>query len=183
MMIPIVRFLYFFALGHGDLLSRAIAADGLQQVVLGQDLGELQHRQGHGVDVVGQRQGDIVGQVGRVLQVFGHGFADGHFHVAGESTEDVLGQLALRRRHLRVLDFVARSELPGGLAAGLARGVRHQLGDVVFRERDLLLFHGPLTSGQKCARRKAGKASRAAGSTLGLWARLLNPCLTRPFRR
>lgn len=111
--------------------------DDLDQIVVGQDFGELEDWIGDAVGVLGQRQYDLVGHVAGPLQVLGQRLAYPHLGVADHEAEDILGDTALRRPHYAPVE-VGRDL--GRRRPGLARGIGQKTDNVVLAQR--LLGHG-----------------------------------------
>ena len=111
--------------------------DQADQVVVGQDLGKLKHRQRDAVDVLGEVQRHVVGHLNGELQVGRQCLADHRGGVLDHRPQDVLDQPALGRRQAVAVDL--RRKLRREAGPGVRAGIRQQSGDIVARQ---VMGHG-----------------------------------------
>ena len=89
------RFRHRRPLGDGHLFLGILAAHELDQVLIGQRLGELQDGHRHRGDILGQAYRHVAGDAGVLLEIVGQGLAHPHLGVLNHETENFFRQLAL----------------------------------------------------------------------------------------
>ena len=115
-------------LGDRRLLRGLPATHDLDQILLGQDLGEFEHRQGDAVHVLRQRERHVVRQIRGRLEMRGERLADQDPGVLHQGSEDVLGDPPLGRAQHPGVEL--RRDLGGRAGAGTRRGVGQQALDI-----------------------------------------------------
>ena len=116
-------------LGDRRLLRGLLAAQDLDQILLGQDLGKLEHGQGDAVHVLRQRERHVVRQIRGRLEMRGERLADQDPGVLHQGPEDVLRDPPLGRAEHPGVEL--RRDLGGRAGAGTRRGVDQQALDIV----------------------------------------------------
>ena len=164
------------ALGDRNLLCGLAAAHDLDQVVVGQNLRELEHRQGDAIDVAGQGERHVVGQFRGRLEVGRERLAHQNLGVLDQGAEDVLGDSTLGIAQRGGIEL--GRDLGGGSRPGPRRGIAHQMRDVglgqVFRSGFLghliqtVCNYRPRLEGPKQVPRMLGACTEPGSRSFGL---------------